>query len=94
MLTNTDSSRSHFSIDPREQLQAVKDMRTRGIAPLGSFHSYPETPARPSEEDIRLAHDPAASYLIVSFAEGEPVVKAFHIEGGNVSQVGIELIKS
>ena len=82
-LTNTDHSNEHFSIDPREQLLAVRDMRANGLAPLGNWHSHPETPSRPSEEDKRLANDPHASYLILSLAgEGNPVLNAFHVEGG------------
>jgi proteasome lid subunit RPN8/RPN11 len=80
LLGNQDQSREHFSISPREQLAAVKDMRSNGLVPLGNFHSHPETPARPSEEDISLAYDPAASYLILSLAGGAPVLKNFHIE--------------
>lgn len=81
-LTNVDQSPEHFSLDPREQLAAVKDMRGLGITLLGNFHSHPATPARPSAEDIRLAYDPSLSYLILSLAGDEPVLKAFHIEGG------------
>ncbi|GHV57527.1 Mov34/MPN/PAD-1 family protein [Deltaproteobacteria bacterium] len=82
-LTNMARSRERFDLDLREQLASVKDMRARGLAPLGNFHSHPETPARPSPEDLAMAHDSAASYLIVSLAEAEPVLKAFHIETRN-----------
>ncbi|MDR1623120.1 MAG: M67 family metallopeptidase [Synergistaceae bacterium] len=86
-MTNIDASSEHFSMDPREQLSAIKDMRANGLALLGNFHSHPETPARPSAEDIRLAYDPSASYLILSLAgDGEdPVLRAFHIENGIAS---------
>jgi proteasome lid subunit RPN8/RPN11 len=67
-------------------------MRARGIVPLGNFHSHPETPARPSEEDIRLAYDPAASYIILSLAEEEPVMRSFHIENGTASAEEIEIL--
>ena len=30
-LTNIDASNEHFSLEPKEQLQAVKDMRARGL---------------------------------------------------------------
>jgi proteasome lid subunit RPN8/RPN11 len=81
LLTNTDHTNEHFSIDPKEQLQAVKDMRSIGLKPLGNWHSHPESPSRPSEEDKRLANDSRASYLILSLAEeGKPVLNAFHIE--------------
>ena len=57
LLTNMDESNEHFSMDPKEQLAAVKDMRKNGYVPLGNFHSHPESPSRPSEEDKRLAYD-------------------------------------
>lgn len=81
LLTNIDHTNEHFSIDPKEQLQAVKDMRAEGLTPLGNWHSHPESPSRPSEEDKRLANDSRASYLILSMMEEEnPVLNAFHIE--------------
>lgn len=82
ILENIDHTNEHFSIDPREQLKAVKEMRSEGLVPLGNWHSHPESPSRPSEEDKRLANDSSASYLILSLAEeGNPVLNAFHIEG-------------
>ena len=81
LLTNTDHTNEHFSIDPREQLRAVRDMRAQGLIPLGNWHSHPETPSRPSEEDKRLANDKKATYLILSLQERDkPVLNAFHIE--------------
>ena len=88
LLTNTDHTNEHFSIDPREQLQAVREMRAEGLKPLGNWHSHPETPSRPSEEDKRLANDPNASYLILSLEEKErPVLNAFHVESVNGDKV-------
>jgi len=92
LLSNPDCSPEHFSIDPKEQLAAVKDMRVLGLSPLGNFHSHPSTPARPSEEDIRLSFDPKASYLILSLAEETPVLKAFEVTGGEVTQEILEFI--
>jgi proteasome lid subunit RPN8/RPN11 len=89
-MTNVDASREHFSMDPREQLSAVKDMRTNGLVLLGNFHSHPETPARPSEEDIRLAYDPSISYLILSLTGEKPLLKAFHIENGIATPEEVE----
>ena len=77
-LTNIDHTNEHFSLDPKEQLAAIKDMRKNGLEPLGNWHSHPETPARPSKEDIRLAFDSEASYLIMSLMDREnPVIHAF-----------------
>ncbi|MDR2525161.1 MAG: M67 family metallopeptidase [Oscillospiraceae bacterium] len=84
-LDNPDQSPEHFSIDPKSQLAAVKDMRALGLSPLGNFHSHPSTPARPSAEDIRLAYNPNDSYLILSLAEESPVLKSFRIAHGEAS---------
>jgi proteasome lid subunit RPN8/RPN11 len=92
LLSNSDNSPEHFSIDPKEQLAAIKDMRANGLVPLGNFHSHPSTPARPSEEDIRLSYDPKASYLILSLAEETPVLKAFGVIGGEVTPQNLEIV--
>ena len=82
LLTNIDHTNEHFSIDPKEQLASIKDMRASGLSPLGNWHSHPESPSRPSEEDKRLANDSKATYLILSLQiEGNPVLNAFHVEG-------------
>ena len=82
LLTNIDHSNEHFSLDPKEQLAAIKDMRAEGLVPLGNWHSHPESPSRPSDEDKRLAYDKTASYMILSLMnKDEPVLNSFHIEG-------------
>lgn len=81
LLTNIDASREHFSMDPKEQLNAVKDARAAGLVLIGNFHSHPESPSRPSEEDKRLAYDSSMEYLILSLQEEDnPVLKAFGID--------------
>ncbi|MBR1672939.1 MAG: M67 family metallopeptidase [Fretibacterium sp.] len=84
MLTNTDHSPEHFALSPKEQLDAVRDMRAHGLKLSGNWHSHPESPARPSAEDIRLAFDKNISYLILSLEDKEnPRLRAFHIENGS-----------
>jgi proteasome lid subunit RPN8/RPN11 len=79
-LPNIDISNTHFTIDIKDQLKSVLEMRKSGLTPLGNFHSHPETPARPSEEDLRLSTDPKASYFIISLAGKEPIIKSFSIK--------------
>ena len=86
ILTNTDHAEEHFTLDPREQLAAVKDMRAEGLTPLGNWHSHPVSPSRPSDEDKRLAYDSSASYMILSLMNAEPVLNSFHIEGDNAEK--------
>ncbi len=82
LLSNIDHSNEHFSLDPKEQLAAVKDMRQNGFVPLGNWHSHPESPSRPSDEDKRLAYDSKASYMILSLMDREnPVLNSFKING-------------
>lgn len=79
-LINTDQSPEHFAMDPREQFAVIKDLRKHGWTMLGNFHSHPASPARPSEEDKRLAYDREASYLILSLLDiYNPVLKSFKI---------------
>jgi proteasome lid subunit RPN8/RPN11 len=91
LLSNPDASPVHFSVDPQEQLAAVRDMRAAGLTPLGNFHSHPDTPARPSREDVRLAYDPKASYLILSLA-GPPALKAFRIAHARAAEEPLEIV--
>ena len=93
LLTNIDHSNEHFSLDPKEQLAAVKDMRAKGLTPLGNWHSHPESPSRPSEEDKRLAYDSKASYMILSIMnEQEPVLNSFKITGDNAEKEELIII--
>jgi len=91
-LTNIDHSNEHFSFDPKEQFQVVREARKAGLEILANYHSHPETPARPSQEDIRLAFDPNISYVIVSLAAEIPDVKSFRIKNGEVEKEEIETI--
>lgn len=92
-MTNIDASNEHFMMEPKEQFAVVKELRAKGLAMLGIYHSHPETPARPSEEDIRLALTPDVSYLIVSLADaGKPDLKSYKISAGIVQKESIEII--
>lgn len=93
-MTNTDASNEHFMMEPREQFSVVKDLRAKGLSMLAIYHSHPETPARPSQEDIKLALTPLVSYVIISLADStNPTVKSYKIHDGNVEPEPIETIK-
>jgi proteasome lid subunit RPN8/RPN11 len=89
-LKNIDQSPEHFSMAPEDQFKVIQEIRKKGWVLLGNFHSHPSTPSRPSPEDIRLAFDPSLSYVIVSLADAEPVVKSFLIRKGLAAE---ELIR-
>ncbi len=91
-LTNADASEEHYSLKPEEQFAALRQMRAAGLTLRAVYHSHPASPARPSAEDIRLAHDPGISYVIVSLLNGEEHMKSFRIAGGTVATEEMEII--
>ncbi|MFW8600432.1 Mov34/MPN/PAD-1 family protein [Desulfobacterota bacterium M19] len=91
-LTNLDKAADHFTMIPEEQFAVIKETRREGLTIKAVYHSHPDTPARPSAEDIKLAYDPDISYVIISLAAPEAVVKSFLIQQGEVSSEDITLI--
>ena len=77
-LTNVDHAEDHFTLDPKEQLSAIKDMRANGLKPLGNWHSHPSSPSN-------------ASYMIISFMAENPVLNSFHIENGQVEKEDLRI---
>jgi proteasome lid subunit RPN8/RPN11 len=90
-MKNSDASPEHFSFEVQEQFSVQKDARAKGLKILAIYHSHPETPARPSAEDIKLAYDPGMSYVIVSLAEGKKEIKSFKIQNGIVEHEALEV---
>lgn len=91
-ITNIDQTHDHFSFDPEEQFAAIKDIRNKDLVPIAVYHSHPETPARPSKEDIKLAYDPEISYVIISLAKEQIVIKSFKIRNNIVEKEEIEIL--
>ncbi|MDO9340144.1 MAG: M67 family metallopeptidase, partial [Bacteroidales bacterium] len=87
-----DNSEEHFSFDPAEQFTVVRKVREAGIGIMANYHSHPKSPARPSEEDIRMAYDPDILYLIISLAYKTPQIKAYKIRQSKVEEETIQII--
>jgi proteasome lid subunit RPN8/RPN11 len=93
-MTNIDQSSDHFMMEPKEQFAVVKDIRSAGLEMLAIYHSHPESPARASAEDIRLALTPDVIYLIVSLQDANAAdVKGFFIEDSNLTTVPVEIVE-
>ena len=91
-LANLDKSPVHFSMDPAEQFEVFKECRNQGLKICAVYHTHPETPARPSAEDIKLAYDPSVSYAIVSLAKSVPDIKSFIIQKGVVEPEPLKIV--
>lgn len=81
-LTNTDKSPEHFRFDPNEQFEAFNKAKKAGLRLISVYHTHPVTPARPSEEDIKLAFDPDINYIIAALKDHD--IKSFKIRNGTV----------
>ena len=90
-MTNINKSKEHFSFSPEEQFKVLKESRTKGRNLLAIYHSHPETPARMSVEDIRMANDTNIIYIIYSILKDE--VNAFKIdEQKQITKLEIEVV--
>jgi len=81
-----------YRMEPKEQFEAMKDMRVHGWDVVGTYHSHPESQAHPSGIDIDLAFDPVALYVIVSLAEASnPDIRAYSIVDGRVEEAHVSI---
>lgn len=91
-MTNVDQSEDHYTLDPEEQFSILKKARQKGHKILAVYHSHPKTPARPSEEDIKLAYDPSIIYMIISLKDGTKTMNAYQIKNQKVTLIPLEII--
>ena len=91
-MTNIDNSPEHFSFDPKEQFSVVKEVRNNNEKILAVYHSHPETPARLSEEDIKLFNDPDPIYIIVSLKDKTPEINGFKVIKPNKNEIKIHKV--
>ncbi len=92
-MTNVDQRSDHFMMKPKEQFQVVKDIRSAGLKMLAIYHSHPESPAKPSAEDIRLALTSDVIYVIVSLQKAKAALKGFLMEYSNVTEVSVKILE-
>lgn len=91
-LTNIDAAPDHYGMDPAEQFAVLRQCREEGLQLVAAYHSHPETPARPSVEDLRLANDPNIIYAIVSLMPGVEPIRAFRIRRGQEQEVLLRVV--
>jgi len=94
-MTNTDQSSAHFMMEPEEQFKVVKHIRAAGLEMSAIYHSHPETPARPSQEDIKMALTPDVIYVILSLKDKNiPDVKGYFINDSEIAEVTVKIVES
>jgi proteasome lid subunit RPN8/RPN11 len=70
---------TRYTIDPREQLRAFREMEAKGEDLVAIYHSHPVTQPHPSPTDRAEAHYPDAFYVLVSLRDATPELRAFRI---------------
>ncbi|HSH60850.1 MAG TPA: M67 family metallopeptidase [Acidimicrobiales bacterium] len=85
-VKNVDESARTYTLDSLGFLRADRDADQRGLEVIGVFHSHTHTAAYPSSTDVEKAPDPGWHYVLVSLRHGEPAVRSFRIDGGNVAE--------
>ncbi len=88
---NVAESARVYTVDPRGHLRADRDAESRGLQIIGVFHSHTHTAAYPSPTDVAQAPDPEWHYVLVSLADGEPVVRSYRIVDGNIREEPVVL---
>jgi proteasome lid subunit RPN8/RPN11 len=86
--TNKHASPLRFEIDEAELLKIWSEIDDADWDVGAIYHSHTRTAPEPSQTDInRAAAWPGALWIIVGLADGEPDVRTWSIDGGDVSQV-------
>ncbi|MCH7616464.1 MAG: M67 family metallopeptidase [Chloroflexi bacterium] len=87
--TNSEDSEFRYRVDDRELLRFLHDIDDNGWDFLAVYHSHTRSEAYPSPTDVRLATNwPDPYYVLVSLEDQEnPVVRAFRITDGEISEV-------
>lgn len=80
---------TRYTIDPREQLRAFRDMEAKGEDLVAIYHSHPITQPYPSPTDRAEAHYPDAFYVLVSLRDATPEIRAYRVRKDWVLEVEI-----
>jgi [CysO sulfur-carrier protein]-S-L-cysteine hydrolase len=91
--TNVANSRTFYEMDPRQVLDAMREIDKRNERLAAIFHSHPSTESWPSPTDLDLIFDPNVFMIIISLAGDEPDVRAFRYED-EIQEVPIILTDS
>lgn len=84
---NSEASPYRYNVDPQDLFRIHRECDEKGWEFLAIYHSHTSSEAYPSPTDVRLAFWPEAYYLLVSLQDpGSPVVRAFRIVDGSVSE--------
>lgn len=92
---DAENPKIRFSLEPSEQIAAVKAMREKNQSLFAIYHSHPNAPALPSATDIEQASHPEAVHLIISLnTKGVLEMRAFKIIERSVEEFALRLVEN
>ncbi|MFV2063314.1 MAG: Mov34/MPN/PAD-1 family protein [Chloroflexota bacterium] len=89
-MRNTAVSPYRYLMDPEEQLRVMLEIDDNDEVVWGIVHSHVASPPVPSTTDVGLAAYPDALYLICSFSDEPPLLRAWTVIDGAVNEVVLE----
>ena len=85
-----------YLLDGQEMLDVEAEADARGRTVLGVMHSHTHTTAYPSPTDVADAarFDPFGAWIfvIVSLKHSDPVLRAYRILDGDITEVPVEVL--
>lgn len=92
-MRNAASSETFFQFDSQEHLKVWREMEARNEVPCVIYHSHTHSAAYPSRDDIQLAGEPQAHYVILCTSEGSgPPIRSFRIVDRQVTEEAIRAV--
>lgn len=88
---NAEASPYRYKVDDKDLFRIYRECSDNDWDFLAIYHSHTASEAYPSPTDVRLALWPEAYYVLISLMDADnPVVRAFRILDGEVSEEPIE----
>ena len=91
-MENTAHTWMRYEMDNMELYRVVTGIEDAGNDVGIIYHSHTRTDPYPSQTDINLAFYPDSLYVIVGTASAEPVVRAYTIRDGRVTETCLDIV--
>ncbi|MBS1190233.1 MAG: hypothetical protein H6R10_2025 [Rhodocyclaceae bacterium] len=83
---NLAAGNDRYELDPEDYLAAEMAAKAAGLAIIGTWHSHPDHPARPSATDLALAWA-GWSYVIIAVSSGNVAeLRSWRLGGGDFAE--------
>ena len=97
-VRNSTPSPYRYVMDPKDQMNVMKESDELGLDLMAFYHSHTQSPAYPSETDTRMAVESGwvdFCYVLVSLEKQEPEVRFYMVDAkGDISNEEFEIINS